>query len=148
MKKRVKPDIAGVIDNMRQQLASLEKKIDILIGRTSSRPFDEKNYLRSAQPADQPPRYAERKQENRFRERVLHKAICADCRKECEVPFKPSPDRPVYCKECFSKRKNGGTFNAKPYKEPEKKKEDIVQITRKSAAAKKKSSLRHKKKRS
>ncbi|MDD5681408.1 MAG: hypothetical protein PHI59_09245, partial [Candidatus Omnitrophica bacterium] len=27
--------------------------------------------------------------------------------KECEVPFKPSGDRPVYCKECFSKRKAG-----------------------------------------
>jgi len=30
------------------------------------------------------------------------------CNKECEVPFKPSGDRPVYCKECFSKRKGGG----------------------------------------
>ncbi|MCK5451357.1 MAG: hypothetical protein KAI70_06295, partial [Candidatus Omnitrophica bacterium] len=26
--------------------------------------------------------------------------------KECEVPFKPRDDRPVYCKDCFSKRKN------------------------------------------
>ncbi|MFC1666526.1 CxxC-x17-CxxC domain-containing protein [Candidatus Omnitrophota bacterium] len=38
--------------------------------------------------------------------REMHKAICADCSKECEVPFKPSGDRPVYCKDCFSKRKN------------------------------------------
>ena len=37
--------------------------------------------------------------------REMHKATCADCKKECEVPFKPSGDRPVYCKECFSKRK-------------------------------------------
>lgn len=145
MSKRVKPDVAGLIDSLQQQLISLDKKIDVLIGRTSPRPFDEKNYLRSAQPADQSNRYAERKQENRFRERTLHKAICADCRKECEVPFKPSLDRPVYCKECFSKRKNGGTFNAKT---PEKKKEEVVQITRKPAAAKKKPSVRHKKKRS
>ena len=40
--------------------------------------------------------------------REMHKAICAECKKECEVPFKPSGDRPVYCKECFSKRKGGG----------------------------------------
>ena len=40
--------------------------------------------------------------------REMHKATCADCQKECEVPFKPSGDRPVYCKECFSKRKNEG----------------------------------------
>lgn len=39
------------------------------------------------------------------RERVLHKAVCADCHKDCEVPFKPTGERPVYCKECFSKRK-------------------------------------------
>jgi CxxC-x17-CxxC domain-containing protein len=40
--------------------------------------------------------------------REMHKATCADCQKECEVPFKPSGDRPVYCKECFSKRKSEG----------------------------------------
>ncbi len=37
--------------------------------------------------------------------REMHKAVCADCKKECEVPFKPREDRPVYCKDCFSKHK-------------------------------------------
>ena len=41
------------------------------------------------------------------RERVLHKTVCADCQKDCDVPFKPTGERPVYCKECFSKRKSG-----------------------------------------
>jgi CxxC-x17-CxxC domain-containing protein len=41
-------------------------------------------------------------------QRETHKAICADCGKECTVPFKPSGDRPVYCKECFAKRKDRG----------------------------------------
>ena len=41
------------------------------------------------------------------RPREMHKATCADCQKECEVPFKPSGDRPVYCRDCFSKRKGG-----------------------------------------
>ncbi len=40
--------------------------------------------------------------------REMHKAVCADCKKECEVPFKPREDRPVYCKDCFSKHKNSG----------------------------------------
>ena len=39
------------------------------------------------------------------RPREMHKAVCADCKRECEVPFKPSAGRPVYCKDCFSKRK-------------------------------------------
>ncbi|UCB61613.1 MAG: DNA-directed RNA polymerase, partial [Candidatus Bathyarchaeota archaeon] len=24
----------------------------------------------------------------------MHKAVCADCGNECEVPFKPDPSRP------------------------------------------------------
>jgi CxxC-x17-CxxC domain-containing protein len=37
--------------------------------------------------------------------REMHKAICADCKKECEVPFKPKEDRPVYCKDCYQNHK-------------------------------------------
>jgi CxxC-x17-CxxC domain-containing protein len=33
--------------------------------------------------------------------RTMHKATCADCNQECEVPFKPTQGRPVYCKECY-----------------------------------------------
>lgn len=39
------------------------------------------------------------------RPREMHKAVCSECKRECEVPFKPSGDRPIYCKDCFSKRK-------------------------------------------
>jgi ATP-dependent RNA helicase DeaD len=35
-----------------------------------------------------------------------HKAVCTDCGNECEVPFKPDPNRPVYCRECWTKRKS------------------------------------------
>lgn len=35
----------------------------------------------------------------------MHKVTCADCGKDTEVPFKPDPDRPVYCKECYQKRR-------------------------------------------
>jgi CxxC-x17-CxxC domain-containing protein len=41
-------------------------------------------------------------------QREMHKAVCAGCKKECEVPFKPTGDRPVYCKECYMKNKNSG----------------------------------------
>jgi len=37
--------------------------------------------------------------------RKMHKSVCADCGKECEVPFRPKRDRPVYCQECFAKRR-------------------------------------------
>ncbi len=37
--------------------------------------------------------------------REMHKATCADCGNECEVPFKPVEGRPVYCRDCFAKHK-------------------------------------------
>ena len=37
--------------------------------------------------------------------REMHKSVCADCGKECEVPFRPTGDRPVYCQECWVKRR-------------------------------------------
>ncbi|MBC8495287.1 DNA-directed RNA polymerase [archaeon] len=38
--------------------------------------------------------------------REMHKATCAECKQECEVPFKPREDRPVYCRDCFQKNKH------------------------------------------
>jgi len=38
---------------------------------------------------------------------TMHKAVCDECHKSCEVPFRPSGDKPVYCNDCFgSKRGN------------------------------------------
>jgi len=39
------------------------------------------------------------------REREMFKATCADCGNECQIPFKPKDDRPVYCRECFQNHK-------------------------------------------
>ena len=33
----------------------------------------------------------------------LFPAICSDCKKNCEVPFRPTGEKPVYCRECFGK---------------------------------------------
>lgn len=35
------------------------------------------------------------------RETELFPATCADCGKQCEVPFKPNGKKPVLCKNCF-----------------------------------------------
>ena len=40
-----------------------------------------------------------------FGPREMHKAICADCGKETEVPFKPTEGRPVYCRDCYPKHR-------------------------------------------
>jgi len=37
--------------------------------------------------------------------REMHKVTCSDCGAETEVPFKPIEGRPVYCKDCYAKRR-------------------------------------------
>jgi len=39
------------------------------------------------------------------RDREMFTATCGDCGKECQIPFKPKEDRPVYCNECFQNHK-------------------------------------------
>jgi CxxC-x17-CxxC domain-containing protein len=42
---------------------------------------------------------------DRPRDREMFKAQCSDCKQECEVPFKPSDGRPVYCRDCYQKHR-------------------------------------------
>lgn len=44
----------------------------------------------------------------RDREASMHKAICSECSKSCEVPFRPTGDKPVYCSDCFSNKRDMG----------------------------------------
>lgn len=37
--------------------------------------------------------------------RQLYDVTCAKCGKPAQVPFKPSGDRPVYCKECYAQQR-------------------------------------------
>ena len=43
--------------------------------------------------------------------REMHPAVCAECGKDTEVPFRPTGERPVYCSDCYrqqSPRDGGG----------------------------------------
>lgn len=37
--------------------------------------------------------------------RETYEAVCAECGCTTEVPFKPKEDRPVYCRQCYVKKK-------------------------------------------
>jgi len=37
--------------------------------------------------------------------REMFAATCASCGKSTQVPFQPREDRPVYCSDCFSKKR-------------------------------------------
>ena len=38
-------------------------------------------------------------------QREMFPAICSSCGKETTVPFQPSGDKPVYCRDCYTPRK-------------------------------------------
>ncbi len=39
----------------------------------------------------------------RFGDKPMFRAVCDTCGRDCEVPFKPNGEKPVYCKDCFNK---------------------------------------------
>jgi len=100
-----KQDVTAVINKIQEQLISLERKIDTLISQSSKKPGEEKHFSKPFQGFDRSRHHDRGERDNNFRERSFTNVICSDCGKECQVPFKPSGDRPVYCKDCFAKRK-------------------------------------------
>jgi CxxC-x17-CxxC domain-containing protein len=48
---------------------------------------------------------------------TMHPAVCSTCGKRCEVPFRPTGDKPIYCNDCFgaSKDRSGDRFPRKDF---------------------------------
>lgn len=95
---RVDPYLEGLMAKLLERLVGLERKMDTVIAQLTAKPSGNGDPSKPLQPKE-PSR----------RDRVLFEAICADCHKVCEVPFKPAEGRAVYCKECFAKRRLGGS---------------------------------------
>ncbi|MFH1456696.1 MAG: CxxC-x17-CxxC domain-containing protein [Patescibacteria group bacterium] len=51
---------------------------------------------------------ARRPDRSNFRDRQqMHDAVCDKCGKNCQVPFKPTNDKPIFCDDCFRFKKDG-----------------------------------------
>jgi len=134
-------ELLDLIYKIQEQISILDKKIDSLVNR----------HVPVVKPAPMPALNVPRPPNNEHNKgRMKFTAICADCKQECTIPFKPSGDRPVYCQNCFSRRKvismSGVKFNEKsnepiPLKTIESKVVDvpkqIVKTKKKIPAAKK-----------
>lgn len=67
----------------------------------------------------------------------MEKAVCDNCGKQCEVPFKPTGDKPVYCSECFEthgdkrfdKRSGGPGFGKRNSRRDERSNTEMFQAT-------------------
>jgi len=42
----------------------------------------------------------------------MFSATCGECGNSCEVPFRPSGERAVFCRDCFSKKDNNSGFHS------------------------------------
>ena len=50
----------------------------------------------------------------RKRDIEMTKVTCSSCGVDCEVPFRPNSDKPIYCNDCFSgKEKKGSNRESK-----------------------------------
>ena len=42
--------------------------------------------------------------------REMFDVVCAECGRDTQVPFEPRTGRPVYCRDCFSRRAPAGSY--------------------------------------
>ena len=56
----------------------------------------------------------------------MTKVICDSCGVQCEVPFKPTSSKPVYCDECFGKKGKRDFNNRSDDSGPSEKDFDII----------------------
>ncbi len=41
----------------------------------------------------------------------MHSAVCDECNQDCEVPFRPTGNKPIFCSRCFEKQGGGNKPN-------------------------------------
>jgi len=70
---------------------------------SSGRTSDRRSYGDSSRSSRDSDRGSKRGLKNR-RDFEMTKVICDSCGAECEVPFKPTSNKPIYCDKCFAKR--------------------------------------------
>jgi CxxC-x17-CxxC domain-containing protein len=52
-------------------------------------------------------------------------AVCADCGKDCMVPFKPNGRKPVLCSKCFNK--DGSAYPDKPWEKGQGREKEMFE---------------------
>jgi len=108
MKKKQKndKDVSAMMAQIQGQLAVLNQKLDSFMTKSLT---ELAQALAASKPVVRPPVQTQaslRPTQNEFPpRRPMYAVICYECGKDCELPFKPIGNRPVYCKECFAKRK-------------------------------------------
>ena len=95
---------------------SCGKSCEVPFKPTSGKPIFCSNCFEKNQ-NDGPKKYGKERSDRRFksvdsrkrsfddRDSVMHQATCDSCGKDCEVPFRPTKGKPIYCDNCFENNK-------------------------------------------
>ncbi len=46
---------------------------------------------------------------------IMHRATCSECGKECELPFRPTGNKPVFCSNCFGNKAHSSRSGGRDY---------------------------------
>lgn len=103
----VTPDLLAVMTKIAERLEALERKTDQILSRGQHQERRPQPQAPQQNPSHSqaPSEHRHPKQHSGNGGRQLYQAVCAECNKSCEIPFKPTGDRPVYCQDCFADRK-------------------------------------------
>jgi len=103
----MKGNDSEVLARIEAQIIALDKKVEALMMRSSPQPMERE---RSS--------YSSRGYDPHQKGKAMHKAVCSECGQACEIPFKPSGDRPVFCSQCFAQHQNEGSGESRFDKKP------------------------------
>ena len=108
-------------------------------GRGSKRISGRRNFDRKdSERSDKRPSNNRRDFRPRFsEERSMHKVTCDSCGESCEVPFKPTKGKPIYCDACSKKNKNQEKMTRHLLSIADLSKKEILEIIKKAQDIKK-----------
>ena len=145
-------DIGQTMLQIQEQLAALDKKLEAFVNKS----LTDLAQALAVQKATVVPRPIQSQAPVRPPEpprRPMFAIVCYQCGKDCEIPFKPVAGRPVYCPECFAKRKAGllppkVNIEVKPVEEVKTPEPPVAAKTKKKTPASKKAAVKKAKKKS
>ncbi len=103
----MKVNDSEILARIEAQIIALDRKVDALMMRSSSKPVERE---RSS--------YSSRGFDSHQKGKMMHKAVCSECGNQCDIPFKPIGNRPVFCSECFAKQQSDGPSESRFDKKP------------------------------
>lgn len=66
-----------------------------------------------------------------YSDKKLFSATCDSCQRECQVPFRPTTGKPIYCDNCFKKGSNKAQSYSESPRPRNNSKDDLAQINSK-----------------